>query len=1559
MLGMATACMGGSAKLDPVYLRFDQLTANYQCSLEHSVYKTVRHDDLKIEVLRNGKVVRTDTTDVVATPFNFTDSGLDGESVYEYKTYWKQTDMETGFSIEGAGILPLWITLTATPRYVWGTLPKDDTIDGYMAEGIDFALNIPAGKTLTINDSAVNAGGQLDVYGAINLNKVELYGIINVMGNIKALNVKAPSQSARGEIWLNSPVSISGPLMGDRTIEGALVRINPGAAGSSISGSKGLFVNASANASFSDNTDLSVAFLATAKNITINGGTVKDIGIHGPASGSSMNVANAQINGLVHQGEPDMSGWKSGGQLIFTNCVINPTLKITSPIYPDDTQFKDCKFHSGNAVIDGGCVSIYGGKPKFTSCHFVGRVVLSGRTAAVFDGNKFRERMHLLSYDTGPDNPPWHEASSIAPVITNNSFLGLAAIQYGDGATGEQYPAVPIEIGANYYGDPNGPGMSSFLANLGANVNMYSPRNPRTQIFAFPNGHNQTGGQWADDEVFPLLWTTGCVVGQNSIPYQLGTGLLAQGKESLLSVQVVTSHDNVAGMKVIVEFDGNVVPEIGSSPILRRDISGYPPDGVSNGCATFDFILPPPAGATATLKIWQDDTDVTHADILNEKRGRVLLSDRTLAFRAPPTRQLRLILRPMWIYGYATPSAAAFQANLQPYFPSLLGVRQQDISYTIGMTEILLIGDLTGMSTEALWQALRNRCRNALSLTGLVEQIDFSVIIMPPGSMAAIFGGGTDGLNVDPYRGAIYVDAGAFEATIHEFGHAGPELYTDTEQYDLPAYQNSGGMPLTACALFNNDNAASGPFDPGSRFRHLPGDAASYSWTCSRECVDVMGSQGANQTWINYGTLDALTEYIYALAPTAAKTAKTAPAPVPPGKKRIMLWSLSEKDPANPPAHRILSGTLRAFNITSVPCQIIAPGSAPGNEVIAYGPSGAPLFSGSYAILENNTSPTGDNYYWTGTYDIPEESVRLVVKDARGTVFDIQSYGAVTSELTAPKTGDTLGDSVRFEWNATAWASGQPLQHLLLLSPDGGTTWLDPVFVEKSSSYETSTEGVPISGNLVARLVSSDGLRDSQTEIGGVKIGARAPLVKIISPLDGQISDPGFTWTLKGSAMDVDGDMTDSPVWESSLDGKLGKGDVLSGVILSAGEHVLTFSTSDSGGRSAATAVTVKVATAPLATVDLSLEPDALRVIIPGKGPVSSSWASLEPGLTHRAEMLFRNTGTTVDATLTLSLKTPAGASSELAAKTVTVQTFGTYTLNAEFIPDAKGEYVLTGKVEAVKPPDPDRANNERSWSYAVRSQAKIDFETAGDGVGTVTSTPAGAGAGTGTLGLFDLGTQVIMTAVPAAGSVFTGWSGDLGGADISGEVAVIGNLKVTATFKAGHQLTVVNGAGSGYYLTGQSVTITAEPPSARRVFKNWTATAGSLADANAPSTTFTMPAADATVTANFIQAATYHSADYNPADWQIDIFELLRVVTLFNNGLYYHVDATSLDGFSPSPTQAGFVPGTYHAADFNPADGRIDVFEMLRVVTLFNNGMYYKFDPGGIDGYSPSSTKP
>src|SRR2546421_71484 len=85
----------------------------------------------------------------------------------------------------------------------------------------------------------------------------------------------------------------------------------------------------------------------------------------------------------------------------------------------------------------------------------------------------------------------------------------------------------------------------------------------------------------------------------------------------------------------------------------------------------------------------------------------------------------------------------------------------------------------------------------------------------------------------------------------------------------------------------------------------------------------------------------------------------------------------------------------------------------------------------------------------------------------------------------------------------------------------------------------------------------------------------------------------------------------------------------------------------------------------------------------------------------------------------------------------------------------------------------------------------------AGTGSGTVTSIPSGVGCSATCSASFDIGTAVALTATPASGSIFSGFSGDCSGATCSLTMGAAKN--VTATFVKAHTLTVTAaGSGSG-----------------------------------------------------------------------------------------------------------------------------------------------------------------
>ncbi len=108
------------------------------------------------------------------------------------------------------------------------------------------------------------------------------------------------------------------------------------------------------------------------------------------------------------------------------------------------------------------------------------------------------------------------------------------------------------------------------------------------------------------------------------------------------------------------------------------------------------------------------------------------------------------------------------------------------------------------------------------------------------------------------------------------------------------------------------------------------------------------------------------------------------------------------------------------------------------------------------------------------------------------------------------------------------------------------------------------------------------------------------------------------------------------------------------------------------------------------------------------------------------------------------------------------------------------------------------------------------------------------------------------VTATSNIGYEFVKWSdGNLNATRT--DVKVSANLNVTAEFKKSlFTLTVNEGTGSGDYEMGTVIDVSANPPPSGKIFDKWTGNIENLADVKSASTTFTMPAKKAEITATY-----------------------------------------------------------------------------------------------------------
>ncbi|HKN49535.1 MAG TPA: Ig-like domain-containing protein, partial [Actinomycetota bacterium] len=174
-------------------------------------------------------------------------------------------------------------------------------------------------------------------------------------------------------------------------------------------------------------------------------------------------------------------------------------------------------------------------------------------------------------------------------------------------------------------------------------------------------------------------------------------------------------------------------------------------------------------------------------------------------------------------------------------------------------------------------------------------------------------------------------------------------------------------------------------------------------------------------------------------------------------------------------------------------------------------------------------------------------------------------------------------------------------------------------------------------------------------------------------------------------------------------------------------------------------------------------------------------------------------------------------------------------------------------------------AGRSGSTTLTVVTRPTLTVIPEGTGRGTVTSNPAGINCGATCSAAFDSGTQVTLTATPAGGSTFQGWTGGGCASTNPCTLTLTANTTVVANFARPRFTLSVSpqGTGSGTvtssptgincgatcsasFASGTQVTLTATPASGS-TFDGWTG--GGCASTNPCTLTLT---ANTTVTARF-----------------------------------------------------------------------------------------------------------
>ena len=151
----------------------------------------------------------------------------------------------------------------------------------------------------------------------------------------------------------------------------------------------------------------------------------------------------------------------------------------------------------------------------------------------------------------------------------------------------------------------------------------------------------------------------------------------------------------------------------------------------------------------------------------------------------------------------------------------------------------------------------------------------------------------------------------------------------------------------------------------------------------------------------------------------------------------------------------------------------------------------------------------------------------------------------------------------------------------------------------------------------------------------------------------------------------------------------------------------------------------------------------------------------------------------------------------------------------------------------------------------------KIQLVTDGGGSPTTYTLTVNSGTGDGS---YSASTVVDIDANSAAsGYVFDKWTGDTSGIASTTSASTTltmpaSNTEITATYEAAtlYTLTVNSGSGDGNYQESYVANISADSPASGKQFDEWTGDTSGIASVTSSSTTLTMPASNAEITATY-----------------------------------------------------------------------------------------------------------
>lgn len=438
-----------------------------------------------------------------------------------------------------------------------------------------------------------------------------------------------------------------------------------------------------------------------------------------------------------------------------------------------------------------------------------------------------------------------------------------------------------------------------------------------------------------------------------------------------------------------------------------------------------------------------------------------------------------------------------------------------------------------------------------------------------------------------------------------------------------------------------------------------------------------------------------------------------------------------------------------------------------------------------------------------------------------------------------------------YSGNGTTWSFAAGFQYELVVSGYG-------VFAGNSGPNPAFTSKVDYFFNTASPIAPEDNLRKLNVTTVGTGTVERSPAkdnyacdeVVTLTPVPGQ----GFKF--------------DS--WSGDLTGNANPGQL----VMNASKNVVANFVADVQYTVTTSAVGAGTVTRSPDKPGYSAGEQVTLTAVPSLGNVFSNWSGDAGGSTNPLVITVNSNVNIVGNFATAPART----------LTVTVNGNGTVTKNPDKVTYLHGEQVTLTATPAA-------GASFVNWTGAATGATNpvvitMDGDKAvtanfADNVHTLTVNTTPTGTGTVTVSpvkpAYYNGEVVTLTPVPATGYTFAGWSGDLTGTTVPGQLVMTKNSVVTATFVssdtftvnvtiAGGDGTVIRNPSKTEYGYGEQVTLTALPGTGFE-FVNWS---GDLTGSDNPATITVTK--DMNITANFGVEGIYSLTILPPANGSIEV---------------------------------------------------------------------------------------